>query len=269
MNIKYLKEGKNCSEKEIKVKDGGKEFVAFNVQKNSKLKINVKENSNLLLTGITKSNVEDIDFNINLEKNARLVFTFNLGSISNYCKLKVKVKSEESSVFVINNLIDVSGKIDFDFEGESKSNCKSEINTLISTGTRNVDSNIKINMNHKGSNSKNEINLAGVINSKSKCDFEGEIYIPKNFEDISSSMHAKFLCYDGAEVNTLPLLKIESKKVKTAHGISVINIDSKKIEYLMSRGLTEKEANELLKVGAISDMLDRMTLSFKKADVRL
>lgn len=269
MNIIYLKEGMECTEKEIRIKGGNKEFVAFDVKENSEIKIKVEKNSNLLLSGITKAQVEKLKFNFDLKENSKLVFTFNLGSVSEKCKLKIKVKAKKNSVFVLNNLIDVQGKVDFKVEGKTKDNCESEINTLISTGSRKVKSKIKINFEHEGSNSKNEINLAGVINSKSKCDFEGEIYIPEKLEDVNSSMQAKFLCYDGAEVNTLPVLKIESKHVKTSHGVSIINVDNKKIEYLMSRGLNEDEANELLKIGSLSGMLDRMALSFKKSGVRL
>lgn len=269
MNINYLRKGMDCTENEIKVKDGNKEFVAFEVKENSEIKIKVEKNSNLLLTGITKSKVEKLKFDIDLKENSKLVFTFNLGSISEKSKLKIKIKSNKNSVFVLNNLIDVMGKVDFNVEGKIKENCESKINTLISTGSRDVNSKIKINIEHKGSNSKNEINLAGVINSKSKCDFEGEIYIPENLEDVNSSMQAKFLCYDGAEVNTLPVLKIESKHVKTSHGISVINVDPKQVEYLMSRGLNEREANEVLKVGSLAGMLDKMASSFKKAGVKL
>ena len=34
----------------------------------------------------------------------------------------------------------------------------------------------------------------------------------------------------------------------------------------MSRGLNEDEANELLKIGSLSGMLDRMALSFKNQE---
>ena len=183
--------------------------------------------------------------------------------------MKIKINGKRNSIFVLNNLIDVQGKVELKIEGKTKENCESEFNTLISTGTRNVDSKIKINFEHEGSNSKNEINLAGVINSKSKCDFEGEISIPKKIEDVNSSMQAKFLCYEGAEVNSLPILKIESKQVKTSHGVSVINVNLQDVEYLMSRGLSEDDANELIKVGALAGMLDRMANSFKKSGVRL
>lgn len=267
MSFNYLKKGIDCTEDEIKVKNENKEFVAVQVKEDSKIKIVVEENSNLLFSGITRFNVNDLFFDIELKENSKLVFTFNFGSISEKSKLKINLKSAKNSLVIINNLIDVKGKVDFDLKGLIEENCESEINTLISTGTRDVDSKIKINIEHKGSNSKNEINLAGVINSKSKCDFEGEIYIPENLEEVNSSMQSKFLCYDGAEVNTLPVLKIESKHVKTSHGVSVINVDPKQVEYLMSRGLNEREANEVLKVGSLAGMLDKMANSFKKAGV--
>lgn len=267
--MKYLRKGKHCNGNEIVVKDENKEFVAFEIEKNMKVKINVAENSNLLLSGITKSSVENLEFEVTLNNNSKFVWTFNLGSLSQNCNLKIRFKTGENVDVVINNLIDGYGSIDFDLAGEVGEGSECFLNNIVSTGTREIDSKVKINVYHTGSNSKNEINLAGVINSKSKCDFTGEIFIPENLSDVNSSMNAKFLCYEGASVSTLPILRIESKHVKTSHGISVINVDSKKVEYLMSRGLSEEEANEVLKVGSLSEMLDSMANSFKKAGVQV
>ena len=122
--MKYLKKGMDCTEKEIKVKGGNKEFVAFDVKENSEIKIKVEKNSNLLLSGITKAQVEKLKFNFDLKENSKLVFTFNLGSVSEKCKLKIKINGKRNSIFVLNNLIDVQGKVELKIEGKTKENCE-------------------------------------------------------------------------------------------------------------------------------------------------
>jgi len=244
------------------------EFVAFNVIDDGKIIINAHEQG-LLFTGITNGELKNLEMVLNVSQDAKLVLTFNLGTISNECNLNITLNQCENSLVVINSIVDVKSRVNLKIDGVVEENCSSEINCLINSGTRNVDANIDVNVLHKGSSSVNSIDVLGVLNSKSKCDFNGKIEVKENLSEIKSGMKSYFLCDDGAKVSSIPVLNIKSKNVSTSHSTIVLNIDDLKLEYLESKGMSNEEARDLLKHGALTGMVDRMASSFKKAGVRL
>lgn len=269
---KFIKEANNyvMDEKEniCTINSDVNEFVAFNVIEDGKIIINANQQG-LLFTGITNSELKNLDIILNISQNAKLVLTFNLGVISNECNLNITLNQNQNSLVVINSIVDVKSKVNLNIDGTIEENCESEINCLLNTGTRNVDAKINVNVLHKGSSSVNLIDVLGVLNSKSKCEFNGKIEVKENLSEVKSGMKSYFLCDDGAKVSSVPILNIRSKNVSTSHSTIVLNIDDLKLEYLESKGMSNGEARDLLKHGALTGMVDKMASSFKKAGVRL
>ena len=59
---------------------------------------------------------------------------------------------------------------------------------------------------------------------------------------------------DKAEFNTKPELEIYADDVKCSHGSTSGNVDKDAIYYLMTRGLSKKEATKLIIRGFLNDI---------------
>lgn len=269
---KFIKEANNyvMSEKEnvCTINSDVEEFVAFNVLKDGKIIINVDEGG-LLFTGISNTELKNLDLVVNANENTKLVLTFNLGSVARDVNFNIHLNQCANSLVVINSIVDVKNKVNHSISGIVQENCSTELNCLINTGTRELDGKLNYNVIHEGSNSINSINVVGVLNSKSKCNFEGSININSDLKEINSTMDNFFLCDDGAKVSSVPILNLKSKDVSTSHSVSIVNIDDYKVEYLASKGLSFEEGRELLKHAKLKEMIDKMASTFKKSGVRL
>lgn len=62
-----------------------------------------------------------------------------------------------------------------------------------------------------------------------------------------------------ARAETLPNLEIEANDVRCTHGATVAPVDTEQMFYLMSRGLTPRDANRLIVEGFLQPVLDRIS----------
>ena len=67
------------------------------------------------------------------------------------------------------------------------------------------------------------------------------------------------LAYSENEFSAKPELEIYADDVKCSHGSTSGNLDENKIFYIMSRGLSYKEAKELLINGFLLDVVEKIT----------
>ncbi len=61
---------------------------------------------------------------------------------------------------------------------------------------------------------------------------------------------------ENSEFNSKPELEIYADEVKCSHGSTTANIDQNSIFYLMSRGLSKKQANKILIEGFLSEAVE-------------
>jgi Fe-S cluster assembly protein SufD len=64
----------------------------------------------------------------------------------------------------------------------------------------------------------------------------------------------------GARADSLPKLEIEADDVKCSHGATVGELDEETIFYLMSRGLSRNQAERLVVLGFLGEVLQRLPL---------
>ena len=103
-------------------------------------------------------------------------------------------------------------------------------------------------------NSKQEIK--GVAAGFGKADFYGVIRMPHGSQKCEGSQnHKALLLSDNAAVKCTPELEIYADDVKCNHGSSIGTLDETYLFYLMSRGIDEKTARQMLiKAFLLSDM---------------
>ncbi len=66
------------------------------------------------------------------------------------------------------------------------------------------------------------------------------------------------LLSDESEANSAPGLEIEADDVRCSHGATTGQIDAEELFYLLSRGITRKEAQKLIVHGFLQEVIDRL-----------
>ncbi|MDZ4256746.1 MAG: Fe-S cluster assembly protein SufB, partial [archaeon] len=93
--------------------------------------------------------------------------------------------------------------------------------------------------------------------------FRGHVKVNKEAVDAKVSVKCDALQMDDASVsNTFPYLKILTSEVDVAHEATVGRIDADHLFYLMSRGLDEEQAMQLLVAGFIETIVKELPLEY-------
>ena len=98
--------------------------------------------------------------------------------------------------------------------------------------------------------------IKGVAAGNGRTEFYGIIRIPKDCQKCEGAQtHKGLLLSDDAVIKATPELEIYADDVKCSHGSSIGFLDETALFYLMSRGVDEKTATQMLiKAFLLSDM---------------
>jgi len=119
---------------------------------------------------------------------------------------------------------------------------------------------IKTRINHNSPHCESYQKIKNVLNDSSKGVYQGKIFV----KDVAQKTNAyqisrAMLLDDHAEFNAKPELEIYADDVRCSHGSTSGSIDEDSIHYLMTRGISEKDAVKLLIKGFLSEVLDSIT----------
>lgn len=118
---------------------------------------------------------------------------------------------------------------------------------------------------NKGYNSIGNIFQHGVILDKASLTFNGIGHILKNAKYADAQQESRVLMLsDQARGDANPMLMIDEFEVTAGHAASIGQIDEEQLYYLMSRGLTEKDAEYLV----IRGFLGQVVTSMPSQDIR-
>ncbi|MBI2414864.1 SufD family Fe-S cluster assembly protein [candidate division WWE3 bacterium] len=122
---------------------------------------------------------------------------------------------------------------------------------------------------HSVPNTKCDVVVRAVLFDSSCSNYIGKIYIAKDAKGTSSYLEDNVLTIGEKTKNTSqPILEILADDVKASHGATTGRLDEASIYYLMTRGLTEKEAWDLLIEGFFDSILARIDEASLLAQVR-
>lgn len=97
---------------------------------------------------------------------------------------------------------------------------------------------------------KSRINIKSVLYDTASINLNCKIVIPKGIKNIDCYLDIKILnLSDQATVNVIPGLEILENDVKCGHSLIIGKPDKDQIKYLQSRGLSEKQAIDLIVQG--------------------
>lgn len=109
---------------------------------------------------------------------------------------------------------------------------------------------VEVIIHHQAPHTLANTTLKGVAKDKSSLKFVGRIIIdPKCGQSNSFLTERILLLSDQAHAEAIPDLEILTDDVKCSHAASISNISEEHLFYLMSRGLSKTQAEELIVEG--------------------
>ena len=236
-----------------------------NTNINFQLNFELEENSLIKIINLSDDNSEK-NFINNL-------FNFNLGKyaiLKNYkidkkCNTNIKydyssITQKENSIsetFIFSSGSDyIKNEVSCDLEGQYSSAFINGIHLL----SKNKHHEIRTNTNHLYENTKSYQLIKSVIDDSSKSVYQGKIYVDSKAQKTDGYQLSKaVLLNEKAEFNAKPELEIYADDVKCSHGSASGSLNEESIFYLMSRGLDNKTAKELLITGFFLDVVEKIT----------
>ena len=236
-----------------------------NTNINFQLNLDLEENSSIKIINLSDDNSEknfiNNLFNFNLGKNV-ILKNYKIDKKSNtnikydYSSITQKENSI-SETFIFSSGSDyIKNEVNCNLEGKYSSAFINGIHLL----SKNKHHEIRTKTNHLYENTKSYQLIKSVIDDSSKSVYQGKIYVDSKAQKTDGYQLSKaVLLNEQAEFNAKPELEIYADDVKCSHGSASGSLDEDSIFYLMSRGLDQKTAKELLINGFLLDVVEKIT----------
>lgn len=142
-------------------------------------------------------------------------------------------------------------------EGEASESNLSSI--YLGDGIRKMD--LEYSMIHCGPRSISNIETKGVLKDKSKKVFRGNLDFKRGARHSKGSEEEYVILLDPTvESDSIPALLCGEDDVEGEHAASAGQIDENRLFYLMSRGLSEREAKKLIVEASFRPIIDKIPL---------
>lgn len=122
-------------------------------------------------------------------------------------------------------------------------------------GTGNHSITFNTDVTHIGKNTKSLTSIRAVFLDRSSFNNDGMVRIQKGAKNTNGYFDSKVLLFDDAKGRSVPSLEIDENEVKAGHGSTIGRPDENQLLYLRSRGISEKEAEQLLIRGFFDPIL--------------
>ncbi len=108
----------------------------------------------------------------------------------------------------------------------------------------------------------------GVLNDKSRAVFNGKVLVRENAHGTDAQQSNKnLLLSNEARVDTKPQLEIDNDDVKCSHGATVGQLEEEELFYLLTRGLPDTLARNLLTYGFAEEIINKIEIESIKKDL--
>ena len=119
---------------------------------------------------------------------------------------------------------------------------------------------VKTLQHHKAPHTTSNLLIKSVLLGKSTFSYDGLIKIDQQAQQSNAyQRNENLLLSSNAHVDTKPELEILANDVRCTHGVTIGCVSDEQLFYLMSRGLTRKEATNLLIEGFFAPVLTKIT----------
>ncbi|WP_029652431.1 Fe-S cluster assembly protein SufD [Marinobacter daepoensis] len=143
-------------------------------------------------------------------------------------------------------------------EGEG---AETKLNGVVVTqGKQHYDNHTSID--HVAAHCNSEETYRNIAADQSHAVFNGRIHIHQDAQKSNADMNNKnLLLSNGAEIDTKPELEIYADDVKCAHGATIGQLDETSVFYLVSRGIDRRQANVLLTMAFINELVEQIPVA--------
>ncbi len=193
-----------------------------------------------------------------LNKSNLNYFIINKGSSKSYNYVRNKIKIDKSNY---ENYIFTSGTKFKKEDSEISLNSEDSSAKIMSAVFLKNDDHqeIQSTIRHKKPNCKSFQKIKNILKDGSKGIFQGKVHVSKEAQKTDAYQISKGLLLDQkSEFSTKPELEIYADDVKCSHGSTSGNIDEQAQYYLMSRGLSKKNATRLIVKGFLADVISEI-----------
>ena len=123
-------------------------------------------------------------------------------------------------------------------------------------------------IDHTVPNCTSHQNYRGVLNDKSRAVFNGKVFVRENAHGTDAEQSNKYLLLSNdARVDTKPQLEIFNDDVKCSHGATVGQLEDEELFYLLTRGLPESLARNLLTYGFAEEVINKINIEAIKGEL--
>jgi len=123
-------------------------------------------------------------------------------------------------------------------------------------------------IDHVVPNCTSHQNYKGVLNDSARAVFNGKVFVRENAHGTDAQQSNKnLLLSNDARVDTKPQLEIFNDDVKCAHGATVGQLEEEELFYLLTRGLPENLARNLLTYGFAEEIINKIGIDSIKSDL--
>ena len=218
---------------------------------NINIEIEVNSNSDILL-----NNIKDIkELNIIINPNSNVKLSFLTESEINDSKINIKVKNNSiltgyfadfsEKVLNLHCLIDLA---------EEGATCNFKVASLTAGNDRKL---IDISLDHSTKKTYGKFDCFGICKDNGKITVSGTSHIYKGSVKSKTQQNCKIMVFDEAsDATAKPILKIDENDLEASHAAVVGKINDEHLFYLTSRGLSEENAKELITLGYLKPILE-------------
>ncbi len=101
----------------------------------------------------------------------------------------------------------------------------------------------------------------GILDENATGAFNGKIYVSKDAQKtLAYQKNSNLLLSPAAKMNSKPHLEIYADDVKCSHGATIGSIDAEAMFYFRSRGISEKEARQLLMYAFAYEIINKINI---------
>jgi Fe-S cluster assembly scaffold protein SufB len=124
-------------------------------------------------------------------------------------------------------------------------------------------------LTHRSTNTTGHVLARGVLRDSARTIFKGMIRIEEGAKNSNSYLAEHAMIFSKkARADAIPGLEIMTNEVKATHSGSVSQVDEEQIFYLMSRGLSQSEAQRMIIIGFLHPAVQRIPLRSVRAAIQ-
>src|SRR5438094_393839 len=124
-------------------------------------------------------------------------------------------------------------------------------------------------LTHRSTNTTGPVLARGVLRDSARTIFKGMIRIEEGAKNSNSYLAEHAMIFSKkARADAIPGLEIMTNEVKATHSGSVSQVDEEQIFYLMSRGLSQSEAQRMIIIGFLHPAVQRIPLRTVRAAIQ-